>query len=369
MLCYGHHLANERRAGEHVRTSENRSFLILLGAISVAFVWVLWPFSGAVLWATLLAIIFAPFYRRILKSVPEKHNLAALVTVIVVVVMVLIPVAIIIASLIDQGGELYQRVQSGEISLAHPLQQLKSALPAWAASLGDRLAGIDFSALRERLSGLVVPAGQQLAGHAINIGQVTLEFVASLLVMLYLLFFLLRDGDELNARIREALPLSPSHTAEILDVFTLAVRGTIKGIVLVALIQGALGGLIFWLLGLTAPLLAGALMALLSLLPVLGSALVWVPVALYLLVAGSVTKGLILLAFGTFVIGLADNFLRPILVGQSIQMPSYVVLLATLGGLATFGANGFVIGPLVAAMFLTTWHIFVGSKWRQGAPK
>ncbi|MBR0737192.1 AI-2E family transporter [Bradyrhizobium liaoningense] len=352
-----------------MRTSEDRSFLILLAVISLAFGWVLWPFSGALLWATLLAIIFAPLYRRALEAFPDKHNLAALFTVIVVVVMVLIPVAIVIASLIDQGGELYQRVQSGEISFAHPLQQLKSALPDWATSLLDRLAAIDFSYVKERLSNLVVPAGQQLAGHALNIGQVTLEFVASLFVMLYLLFFLLRDGDALNARIRDALPLNPSHTAEILHAFTLAVRGTIKGIVLVALIQGALGGLIFWLLGLTAPLLAGALMALLSLLPVLGSALVWVPVALYLLVAGSVTKGLILLAFGTFVIGLADNFLRPILVGQSIQMPSYVVLLATLGGLATFGANGFVIGPLVAAMFLTAWQIFIGSKARQGVPK
>ncbi|WP_061023634.1 AI-2E family transporter [Bradyrhizobium sp. CCH5-F6] len=348
-----------------MRTSEDRSFLILLAAISIAFAWVLWPFFGALLWAILLAIIFAPLYRRALETLPGKHNLAALFTVVVVIVMVLIPVAIVIASLIDQGGELYQRVQNGEISFEHPLQQLKSALPGWAASISDRLASIDLSALRERLSGLVVPAGQQIAGHAFNIGQLTLEFVASLLVMLYLLFFLLRDGDELNARIRDALPLRPSHTAEILNAFILAVRGTIKGIVLVALIQGALGGLIFWLLGLTAPLLAGALMALLSLLPVLGSALVWAPVALYLLVAGAVTKGIILLAFGTFVIGLADNFLRPILVGQSIQMPSYVVLIATLGGLAAFGANGFVIGPLVAAMFLTAWQIYIGSKMQK----
>jgi predicted PurR-regulated permease PerM len=300
---------------------------------------------------------------------PEWRNLAALSTVIVVVVMVLIPVGIVIASLIDQGGELYQRVQTGEINLAHPLQQLKAALPDWAASISDRLAGIDLTSLKERLSSLVVPAGPQLAGHALNIGQFTAEFVASVLVMLYVLFFLLRDGDDLNLRIRNALPLRASHTAEILDAFTLAVRGTIKGIILVALIQGALGGVIFWLLGLTAPLLAGAIMALLSLLPVLGSALVWVPAALYLLMTGAVTKGIILLAFGIFVIGLADNFLRPILVGQSIQMPSYVVLLATVGGLAAFGANGFVIGPLVAAMFLTAWHIFVSAKERRDGLK
>ena len=347
-----------------MRTSEDRSFLVWLGVITLAFGWLLWPFSGALLWATLLAIIFAPVYRRFLEGLPEWRNLAALSTVIVVVVLVLIPVGIVIASLVDQGGELYQRVQAGEIDLTHPLQQLKAALPGWAASISDRLAGIDLSAVKERLSGLVVPAGQQLAGHAINIGQLTLEFVASLLVMLYLLFFFLRDGDELSQRIRGALPLRASQTAEILDAFILAVRGTIKGIILVALIQGALGGLIFWLLGLTAPLLAGAIMALLSLLPVLGSALVWVPAGLYLLLTGAVTKGIILLAFGTFVIGLADNFLRPVLVGQSIRMPSYVVLLATLGGLASFGANGFVIGPLVAAMFLTAWNIYVGSKER-----
>ncbi|WP_375158096.1 AI-2E family transporter [Bradyrhizobium sp. RDT46] len=347
-----------------MRTSEDRSFLVWLGVITLAFGWLLWPFSGALLWATLLAIIFAPVYRRFLDGLPEWRNLAALSTVIVVVVLVLIPVGVVIASLVDQGGELYQRVQAGEIDLAHPLQQLKAALPGWAASISDRLAGIDLSAVKERLSGLVVPAGQQLAGHAINIGQLTLEFVASLLVMLYLLFFFLRDGDELSQRIRGALPLRAGQTAEILDAFILAVRGTIKGIILVALIQGALGGLIFWLLGLTAPLLAGAIMALLSLLPVLGSALVWVPASLYLLLTGAVTKGIILLAFGTFVIGLADNFLRPVLVGQSIRMPSYVVLLATLGGLATFGANGFVIGPLVAAMFLTAWNIYVGSKER-----
>jgi predicted PurR-regulated permease PerM len=352
-----------------VKTSEDRSFLVWLAVITLAFGWLLWPFSGALLWATLLAIIFAPFYRRCLGKLPGWRNLVALLTVVVVVVIVLIPVGVVIASLVDQGGELYQRFQNGEINLAHPLQQLKAALPDWAGSMSDRLAAIDLSALKERLSSLLVPAGQQLAGHAINIGQLTLEFVASLLVMLYLLFFFLRDGDELNLRIRGALPLRPSHTAEILDAFTLAVRGTIKGIILVALIQGALGGAIFWLLGLTAPLLAGAIMALLSLLPVLGSALVWGPAALYLLVAGAVTKGIILLAFGTFVIGLADNFLRPILVGQSIQMPSYVVLLATLGGLAVFGANGFVIGPLVAAMFLTAWHIFVGSKGRHEVRK
>lgn len=148
-----------------MRTSEDRSFLVWLGVITLAFGWLLWPFSGALLWATLLAIIFAPVYRRFLEGLPEWRNLAALSTVIVVVVLVLIPVGIVIASLVDQGGELYQRIQAGEIDLAHPLQQLKAALPDWAASISDRLAGIDLSALKERLSGLVVPAGQQLAGH------------------------------------------------------------------------------------------------------------------------------------------------------------------------------------------------------------
>jgi predicted PurR-regulated permease PerM len=136
------------------------------------------------------------------------------------------------------------------------------------------------------------------------------------------------------------------------------IRATVKGSILVAMAQGALGGVIFWILGINAALLWAVLMAFLSLLPAVGAGLVWMPVALYLLATGSFIQGAILIAYGFLVIGLVDNLLRPMLVGKDTKLPDYVVLISTLGGIEAFGLNGFVIGPVIAAMFIAVWDIF-----------
>jgi predicted PurR-regulated permease PerM len=340
--------------GRHVSRFEDKAYWLLVTAVSLTFAWILSPFFGSVLWGTLLAIMFTSLYRRLLRSTSQRRNLAALATLLIVVVMVLIPLVLITASLLQEGANLYQRI-TGDIDLRQYLLQFKSALPEWAVGLLERLE----LTIQERFSTSLMTAGQQLAGQALNIGQTTAEFIVSLFVMLYLLFFLLRDGDELIHHIKRAIPLPPDQQAEILGKVTATIRATIKGDILVAFIQGALGGLIFWLLGIGAPVLWAVVMAVLSLLPVLGSALIWGPAAIYLLVTGSVMQGMILLVYGSLVISLADNFLRPVLVGQDIKMPSYLVLISTLGGIAVFGVNGFVIGPLIAAMFLVTWNMAV----------
>ncbi len=180
--------------------------------------------------------------------------------------------------------------------------------------------------------------------------------------MLYLLFFLLRDGDDLARRIKDAIPLRPEQQRALFDKFTVVIRATVKGNVVVAVLQGALGGLIFWLLGIHAPLLWAVVMAVLSLLPAVGAALVWLPAAIYLLAAGHVWQGVLLIGYGVLVIGLVDNFVRPVLVGKDTQMPDYVVLVSTLGGIAIFGFNGFLIGPVIAAMFIAVWGTFSSSR-------
>jgi predicted PurR-regulated permease PerM len=180
--------------------------------------------------------------------------------------------------------------------------------------------------------------------------------------MLYMLFFLLRDGASLSRSIREAVPLEAGIKRDLSDKFVTVIRATVKGNVVVALLQGALGGLIFWMLGIHAPVLWGTLMAFLSLLPAVGAALVWGPVAIYFLVTGAIWQGLVLIAFGVLVIGLVDNILRPVLVGKDTKMPDYVVLVSTLGGMALFGLNGFVIGPVVAAMFIAAWDLFAKAR-------
>jgi len=341
---------------------EDRAFLLLIVAVSLAFALILWPFSGAVLWGTVLAIVFAPVHRWLSRCMRQRLTLAALATVTIIVVMVILPVTLIAALLLNEASSVYGRMQSGELNFGRYLQQVFDALPAWAANLLDRFGLTSLGAVKDRLSAGLLKGSQFLAAQAINIGQNTLEFVVSLFVMLYLLFFLLRDGDDLSRRIKAAIPLRPEQQRALFDKFAIVVRATAKSTVVVALLQGALGGLIFWFLGIHAPLLWAALMAALSLLPAVGAGLVWLPVAIYFLATGAVWQGVVLIAYGVLVIGLVDNLLRPMLVGKDTKIPDYVVLISTLGGIAVFGLNGFVIGPLIAAMFMAVWDIFSASK-------
>jgi predicted PurR-regulated permease PerM len=344
-----------------VRKLEDRALLLLVIAVSLAFAWILWPFFSAVLWATVLAIVFAPLYRRILRSIGQHPNLAALATLLIIVALVILPLSLTATSLVQEATSLYDRIQTGELNLGTIFQQLRDALPGWVTNLLDRLGLTNLGAVQERLSDALKKGSQFIAAQALSIGQGAADFILGLLVMLYLLFFLLRDGRALSERIQDALPLPPKQERALFSKFTTVIRATIKGSVLVAALQGALGGVIFWLLGLHAPVLWGVVMGLLALLPAVGAAVIWVPAAIYLLAIGDVWQGVVLLIFGAFVIGLVDNILRPLLVGKDTKLPDYVVLISTLGGLATFGLNGFVLGPVIAAMFIASWDIFLES--------
>jgi predicted PurR-regulated permease PerM len=235
-------------------------------------------------------------------------------------------------------------------------------LPTWLTNLLDRFGLGDMGALRQKIAAGATQGSQAIATRALDIGQNTLDFVVSFFIMLYLAFFLLRDGAGLARKIWIAIPLDAVSKRAFFTMFATVIRATVKGNILVAAVQGALGGVAFWYLGVHGAVLWGALMAFMSLLPAIGAALIWLPVAIYLLVTGALWKGIGLLIWGTVVIGLVDNLLRPILVGKDIKMPDYLVLISTLGGIAIFGLNGFVIGPVIAAMFLSAWGIFVKAR-------
>jgi predicted PurR-regulated permease PerM len=241
---------------------------------------------------------------------------------------------------------------------------MRSALPGWLGSVLDRLGLSDLGSVQHQLSSGLTGSSQFLAIKAINIGQVTVDFIIGLFVMVYLLFFFLRDGDSLAGRIREAMPLRDEQRRALINRFTVAIRATVKGDVVVAVLQGALGGVAFWFLGIPAALLWGAVMAILSLLPAIGSGLIWGPVAIYFLVTGAVWRGVILLIYGVLVVSLVDNIVRPALVAKETRMPDYLVLLSTVGALATLGLNGFIIGPVVAALSIAAWDIFAKSRER-----
>jgi predicted PurR-regulated permease PerM len=345
-----------------VGSLEDRTLLLLVIAVSLAFAWILWPFFSAVLWATVLAIVFSPLYRRISRSIGQHSSLAALATVLIILTLVILPVSLTATSLAREATGVYDRIQSRELDLGKIFHEFQDALPTWVTNLLDRSGLTNLGEVQDRMAEALKQASRYLAAKALTIGQGAADFVLGLVVMLYLLFFFLRDGSALASRIQEAVPLPPEQKRDLFKKFTTVIRATIKGSVLVAALQGALGGLIFWVLGLHAPVLWGVVMGLLALLPAVGAALIWLPAAIYLLATGSVWEGVVLLLFGALVIGLVDNILRPLLVGKDTKMPDYIVLISTLGGIASFGLNGFVIGPVIAAMFIAAWDIFSEAK-------
>jgi predicted PurR-regulated permease PerM len=337
---------------------QRKTFLVLLVLVSIAFAWILWPMYGAVFWATVLAILFAPIHRRLMSRMPDRRNTAALITLLMCLVLVILPLTLVISSLLQEGTHLYQRIQAREFDLGTYFQQAINALPTWIRGFLERFDLTDLSSMQQKLSEGAAQGSQQIAKQAVSIGQNTLDFVMNFAVMLYILFFLLRDGPQLATRIRQAIPLSPEHKRTLFTNFTTVIRATVKGNIAVAAIQGAIGGVTLWFLGVQGAILWGFLMALLSLLPAVGAALIWAPVAIYFLLTGAVWQGVTLILVGVFVIGLVDNVLRPILVGKDTKMPDYVVLVSTLGGIALFGLNGFVIGPVIAALFIAAWNLF-----------
>ena len=341
---------------------ESKTFLALLVLVSLAFFWVLWPFFGALFWGAIFALMFTPLYLRLLKKMPRKPTVAALLTVSIILVLVILPIAFITALLAQEAAWVVARVQSGELSLSRYFQQIYNALPAWITGLLHRSGLSTIGLIQERLSASLTQGSQFIATQALSIGQNAFDFLVSFFIMLYLLFFFLRDGAALSRRITNAIPLELEIKRSLFSKFTTVIRATVKGNIVVAALQGALGGLIFWFLGIHAPVLWGALMAFLSLLPAVGAALVWLPVAIYFLATGALWQGAVLIAFGVFVIGLVDNILRPVLVGKDTKMPDFVVLVSTIGGMSLFGLNGFVIGPVIAAMFMAAWDLFVRAR-------
>jgi predicted PurR-regulated permease PerM len=344
------------------RRVEDGGFLVLVVLVTLAFAWLVAPFFGAILWGIVAAILFAPVNRRLTAKLNGRRSLAAALTLLLILALVIAPAFLLGISLVHEAATLYAQLEAGQLDFTVIFAKLRGAMPRWSREALDATGLTDFDAARRMLGSSVAAGLQNIASRALLFGQGALRFLAALGVMLYLTFFLLRDGEEIGARVKAAVPLRADLRDALVENFVIVVRATMKGTVVVAIVQGVIGGLIFWALGVEAPLLWGLLMGFFSLVPAVGTAIVWVPVAVYLLVTGSFWEGLALTACGIFVIGLVDNLLRPILVGKDTRMPDFVVLIATLAGIELFGLNGFIVGPMIAALFIAVWNLV--SEWR-----
>lgn len=337
-------------------TLEGASFAALVVVISLAFAWLMTPYFAAILWGLVAAIIFTPVQRWIARRLGGRQGLAAGLTIVLILALVILPATLIGVSLVQEAAGLYAQVQDGKIDFSKIFDNFIKSLPPTLSRLAKQYDFMDGDRLRELIGSGLSGGLKSVATQALTVGQGALSFLAALGVMLYLTFFLLRDGDQLGARVLHALPLREDLRDGLIDKFLRVVRATMKGTVLVAVMQGIVGGLIFWFLGIEPALLWGLLMGIFSLVPAVGTGMVWVPVAIYLLVTGSIWEGAVLVFCGLFVIGLIDNLLRPILVGKDTKLPDFVILIATVAGLELFGLSGFITGPIIAALFIAVWE-------------
>ena len=334
-------------------------FLItLLVIVSLAFAVLVEPFFGAIVWGVVVAVLFRPVYERLLGLLPGRSNLVAAITLVLILLLVVVPTILLGIALAQEAASIYLRIQAGDIDFGAVFEAFERSLPDWIRVQLAAYGYNDFAGIRAEIEQSISAILEFLVTRLLSVGQGAFEFLLGLGVMMYLTFFLLRDGRALAERIEQIIPLGEAKRQILMEKFLIVIRATIKGSLIIAILQGSLGGLVFWALDIRGALLWAVLMGIFSLIPAIGTGFVWVPVAVFLIITGAVWQGIVLILCGVFLISMVDNIVRPILVGRDTRMPDYVVLISTLGGLQLFGINGIVIGPLVAALFIAIWGIF-----------
>jgi len=339
--------------------TENRfrqAFLLLLvAAISAAFVAMIRAFLLTILLAAIFSGLVYPVYQWVLGRLRGSATAAAIATLVLLLVVVMVPLFAVLGAganetlrvtqtirprleqLVDQPGELDRRLRDVPGYLL--VEPYRAQILTKAGELLASTSAFFFAALSATT-------------------RATAVFIFQFAVLLYTMFFFLTGGPALLRKFLAYLPLMEADKHRMLEKFVSVTRATLKGTILIGAVQGVLGGLAFWVVGLDGAIFWGTVMTVLSIVPGIGGALIWVPTSIVLVVTGEVWRGIALAAFCGLVVGSVDNLLRPRLIGQDIQMHDLLIFFSTLGGLLFFGAMGFILGPILAALFVTAWDIF-----------
>jgi predicted PurR-regulated permease PerM len=333
-------------------TFQKASFLIYLLAVTAAFLFLLRSFLMPILLASVFTGLTYPIYTWILSKV-RKPVFAALLTIMALMIILVVP-------FIAVGSIAYQEAVTFFKSM--DLDTWRSQLETFAQGLRERFPALLQRVNTQNLTGMAISglqnAGQFILKHSADISLSLANNVLSFFLTLFIMFYFYLDGPRILERIIKWSPLKDEYERILISKFVSVSKGTLKGILMIGIIQGILGALLFWAVGLPSPVFLGVLMVFASIVPAVGTAAIWGPAALVLLIQGRYGAGLTVILCGAIVIGSVDNFVRPILVGKDIKMHDLLVLLSTLGGLGLFGLSGFIIGPIIASMFLSIWNIF-----------
>lgn len=331
------------------------TIILLVFLISAIFLGMIHHFLMPIFLAGIFAALVQPLYQSLKRWFGGRRNLASLVTILFVVFIILVPLGVMVGIITSQAIEVGKAVR--------PWVQQKLSEPDM---LSEMLKSLPFYGQIEPYRNLILQkAGEMVGGlshYLINslssITMMTVNFLFATVILLYAMFFFLMDGDKLLAKILYYLPLEDKDEQLLLGKFTSITRAILKGTIVVGIVQGTLAGIAFWIAGIPNAIFWGAIMAALSIVPNIGSALVWLPASLILLAGGNYVQGLGLAVFCGLVVGGVDNFLRPILVGKDTKIHELMIFLSTLGGLALFGFIGIIVGPVIATLFITIWEIY-----------
>jgi predicted PurR-regulated permease PerM len=329
-------------------------FIALLIGATILFLLLLKPFAYAIFWAAVIAALVHPLHKRIQKYI-HSPNFSAAITLLIVTVVIVLPAIILGMLMFNEAVDLYDKVRTNQDFIVNYVDQTFTALKNNSALARLNLdTGFINNQIKEWGSDLT----PRLAKIISDFTQNSFIFLAMFIIMMYTLFFFIRDGERMLRKLMYLSPLDNKFENIMYKKFTVTANATIKGTLIVGLIQGALGGIMFAIAGIDGALIWAVIMALLSIIPGIGSAIVWFPAALILIFTGQVWQGIMILIVGALIIGTIDNLLRPILVGKDIEMHELIIFFSTLGGIAIFGFSGFMIGPLIAALLFSFWKIY-----------
>ncbi|MEK6282643.1 MAG: AI-2E family transporter [Acidobacteriota bacterium] len=311
------------------------------------------PFIGVLAWATVLVIVFYPIHRRLVQRT-KRPALSALLSCVLVILTILIPVILLTVAVLNELSGATQNLQALIAYLFDPNSPITGRVLRWASKYVDVEQIRSGQYLTEQLKGV----SGQIAGRTLGIIGGVVGAIVQMFFVIFTMYYLFRDGDRIFNTVRDALPVERKQAVSIMERARDVIGASVYGVLAIAIIQGTLGGLAFWALGVPSALVWGVLMTFLSMIPMLGAFLVWVPAAIYLAATGHYVKALLLVLWGTLVIGMIDNFLRPKLVGSRTKLHELLIFFAVLGGLQVFGVLGIVLGPVVLAITMTLIDIF-----------
>lgn len=339
---------------------------IVLLVVTTVFLNMISGFLLALLLAAIFSAMAMPFYEFVLRCVGGRKAAASGLTMLILILAVMLPGLYLIALIASQAANLGINFEAGAHAIISSLNKFDLTLPEWfpfreqIESLGPQII--------TKIAGFAGRIGQFFLSSLATFTKETAQFFLQLFVLLYAMFFFLKDGRDLMAKSLSKTTLNAESQQKILYQGYLAARATIKGAIVIGTVQGFLGGLGFWITGIPNAALWGLVMAIASLMPGIGTAIVWIPGVIYLFAIGKTMPAVGLTVWSMLLVGSIDNLLRPKLVGGDAKMSDLVILVSTFGGLATFGASGLILGPAIAAVFFTMWDLFAEANKPMPAP-